>query len=127
MKQLIDSILEKLIITKDTKEKTYHDFFVVITESSKVFPELKNKYRNKMLISKPDGWVLFVLGKNEVKQLNKDYITHNLLWVYNIPEQYKDNVEKFKDDYVKGTISYFEIKNKNKSHKLSIKDIENLD
>lgn len=126
MKALKEIILEKLIINKNSKIKNQSDFYIVITESNEVFSELNKQYRNKH-ITKPDGWVIFVLGKNEVKQLNKDDIIDDHLWVYDIPEQYRDDIEKFKDDYKKGIISYFEIKNKNKNHKLTIEDIENLD
>ena len=126
MKSLLNIIQEKLVINKHSKVKTQSDYYIVITESSKSFPELRSQYKNKMLVSKDTGWALFVLEKNEVKQINKDYIQHNLVWVYNILEEYKDDVKKFKDDYINGEISYFDLKNKNRK-KLTVKDIENLD
>lgn len=122
MKKLIDSIQEKLVITKDTKEKNYPEFYLVWPK--RIFHELFIKYEDAALYSKHNSSMppMLILQKDNLKTIDEDDIKTSEVVVYDVSEKYND-IDKFTEDYNYGKIGWEEIK---KFPILTLKDIKNL-
>jgi len=122
MKTLIQSIQEKLVFNKHTKEKTYPKFYLVWPK--RIFHELFIKYEDAALYSKHNSSMppMLILSKDDLKIIDEDDIKTSEVVVYDISEKYND-IDKFTEDYNYGKIGWEEIK---EFPILTLKDIKKL-
>lgn len=112
MKNLKDNILEKLIISKDSKIKKPHNVYYALLGVYEGYDYLVDTLGDTMITGDSgSGPNIFILPYNVLITLNKKYfiIAPNLesgtISIWNIPEEYQDDIDKFENDYENGTIN----------------------
>lgn len=104
MKQLKNIILEKLVITKDTKEKQNNLYFALFAIYDG-FDYLAYKFRNSIIVGdKGSGPSIFIVDHKTLLTLDKEYFEDKYIFVFVIPEKYQYDIDKFKKDYYDGKI-----------------------
>lgn len=110
MKKLIDSIQEKLVITKDTKEKFHPEFYLVWPKSylHDLFVDFE-----EYIITPPSTKKfpeMLLLPKNYIWLIDEDEIKISKVVVYDISPIYGNDKDKFKEDFTNGRIGWSQIK-----------------
>lgn len=112
MKILKDIIIEKLVINNNSKIKNNNDNdFYAVLGTFEAKDDLKTKFTDAQISCDYGmGPIIFILPYKELKSFDKQYIEEEKITIYEIPEKYKDNLNKFKKDYYHGKIHAYELK-----------------
>ena len=108
MKNLKDNILEKLIISKDSKIK-HRNVHYALFGARDGWDYLAFDFGDLMIVGdKGSGPSIFIVDYKTLLTLDKEYkeyIEDKYISIWNIPEKYQDNIDKFENDYENGTIN----------------------
>ena len=109
MKQINNYILEKLIINKHSKVKQNSEFYLVWPKS--FLHDLFVDYEEYEIVSSiPNFPSMLILPKDDIQFIDMEEIIISKVVVYDISPIYGNNIDKFKDDFTKGRISWSQIK-----------------
>lgn len=108
MKNLKDNILEKLIIRKDSKIKPRNVYYALLGLYDG-WDYLAYEFGDLMIVGdKGSGPSIFIVDYKTLLALDKEYkeyIEDKYITIFNIPEKYQDDINKFKNYYENGTIN----------------------
>ena len=104
MKFLKDSILEKLIINKNSKIKPRNVYYALLGVYDG-WDYLAYKIRDACVGDKGSGPSIFIVDHKTLLTLDKEYLEDKYITIFRIPEKYQDDIDKFEKDYYDGKIN----------------------
>lgn len=112
MKLLKDIIIEKLVINNNSKIKNNNDNdFYAVLGTFEAKDDLETEFADaKISCDYGMGPSIFILPYKELKSFDKQYIEEEKITIFEIPEKYKDKLNKFEKDYYHGKIHAYELK-----------------
>lgn len=101
MKDLIQTIQEKLVFNKHTKAKK--DKYYILFAIYGGWDYLADEIGDAMIVGdKGSGPSIFIVDYKTLLTLDKDYFEDKSITIFRIPEKYKDDIDKFEKDYFDG-------------------------
>lgn len=111
MKNINNFILEKLVINKNIKNQ-FHNIYYALLGVYGGYDYLVDNLGDAMITGdNGSGPNIFIVKYNILITLDKKYfefgtdIINGTISIWNVPEKYQDNINKFKKDYEDGKIN----------------------
>lgn len=104
MKNIKQHIQEKLIINKHSKIKQTNKYYILLAVY-KGWDYLVDEIGDVMIAGdKGSGPSIFIVDYKTLLTLDKDYFEDKSITIFNIPEKYQNDINKFEKDYYNGNI-----------------------
>lgn len=105
MKKLKDTIIEKLIINKDSKSKEKNLWYALLGVYEG-YDYLVDEIGDAMITGdKGSGINIFIVPYNILLTLDREFFEDKSITIWYIPEKYQHNIDQFEKDFEDGIIN----------------------